>query len=661
MKSLKIFPTTVPGCLGRLIFLALILLYAGPRISSSQDSKQATPNAPAQSSSQTQPSLLPPIQLDGSAALQHLNQAISWYRHSTTGVQAVGLPTDAVYEDNAQSFGAEAIRLAFQSARAEGTLIAAQQKGPATNENSGETTQQQTLAKLQNKTSARIADLQSQIDGLNAKIPKTPASRRTDLLSQRDAAQGQMELQKALLDAIQKMLSFLETNGETTGGLVGSINQLAKSVPEVLGKGTASPKSTPAASVKPSPATSGGLINDAMTLYDYMRAVREIDHLIRETNETRAAADQMRTPLRAALRSTIQRSDQLGSQPPSGDRQTLQSEQAEFRQLTDRFRQLTDALLPLSQEMVVLDDAKANFSNWRSSIARESVYVLRSVLVRVFAILLALGTILFISEIWRRITFRYIADARRRRQFLVLRRVVISFLVGVVLVMGFLSEFSSLATFAGFVTAGIAVGLQAVLLSVAAYFFIIGRYGIRVGDRISVAGVTGDVVDIGLVRLYLAELAGTGVDFYPTGRIAVFSNSVLFQTTTPLFKQIPGTEYAWHEVVIKIAPQGNHKSTEDKLLKTVTEVYSKYQHAIELQHSSIERRLDIQVRTPHPEARLQFADDALELIVRYPIEIRRAPDIDEEMTRAVLQLVQSDLDLKAAVSGTPKIRSAIKG
>jgi len=55
------------------------------------------------------------------------------------------------------------------------------------------------------------------------------------------------------------------------------------------------------------------------------------------------------------------------------------------------------------------------------------------------------------------------------------------FLIGVVVVMGFASEFSSLATFAGFVTAGIAVGLQAILLSAAAYFFVIGRYGISVG------------------------------------------------------------------------------------------------------------------------------------------------------------------------------------
>jgi hypothetical protein len=176
-----------------------------------------------------------------------------------------------------------------------------------------------------------------------------------------------------------------------------------------------------------------------------------------------------------------------------------------------------------------------------------------------------------------------------------------------------------------------------------------------------VAGITGDVVDIGLVRLYLMELAGTGLDFYPTGRIVVFSNAVLFQTSTPLFKQIPGTEYAWHEVVVMIAPDGNHKMAQEELLAAVNAVYSRYRQSIERQHANIERHVDIQVEMPRPEARLQFADGGLELLVRYPVEIRNAPDIDEEMTRKVLELVETDGGLKAVVSGLPKIRSAVKG
>jgi len=635
---------------------------AGPALWAQKSGQPQPQNTAAQQASPSPSNNLPPIQLDGNAALHHLNTVISWYRRATSDIQPVGLPTDAIYRENVRSLAAQVVQLAFQSAQAESKLIAAQQRSGAPGQPSVESSQQQSLEQMGAKTASQIDSLESQIETLNAKIAKSPASRRTALISQKDALQSQLELQKALLDSVKKMESFVETNGEISGGLEGDINRLAKSIPEVLGTRTTPEKPAAApTTAKPTLATSGGLISQAITLYDYVNAVRQIDAVIQETNDLRQVVDQLRTPLRDALRSTIEASQQLANQPPATDAQQLNIEKQSFQALTERFKQLSAALLPLSQELIVLDDTKTNLNEWRNSISHESKYILRSVLLRVLGILLALAAILAMSEIWRRITFRYVSDPRRRRQFLVLRRVVTGFLIAIVLVLGFVSEFSSLATFAGFITAGIAVGLQAVLLSVAAYFFIIGRYGIRVGDRISVAGITGDVVDIGLVRLYLMELAGTGLDFYPTGRIVVFSNAVLFQTGTPLFKQIPGTEYAWHEVAVLIAPNGNYKLAQDKLVATVNGVYAKYREEIERQHAAIERRVDIQVEPPRPGARLQFVDAGLELLVRYPVEIRKATNIDEEMTRQVLEVIEADPTLKAAVSGTPKIRSAIKG
>ncbi len=594
--------------------------------------------------------------MDSDAALHHLNQVISWYRRATTGIQAVGLPSDTIYQDNTRNLGAQVVRLAFQSAKTEAALIKSQQGSIQT---SHESSQEQALERMQAKTSSQIDQLQSQIAKLNGEIPRARPAQRTGLTSQRDAVQSELDLQKALLDSIHKMSSFVESNEEVASGLEGGINQLARSIPEVLATGPEKPAITPAPA-KPTLATSGGLISEAITLYDYMSAVHQIDAAMKDADETRDVADHVRAPLRDALRATIQQSQGLAGQQPGTNSQQLQAERQTFQEITERFKQLSGALMPLSQEIIVLNDSKTNFGEWRSSVIRESRHVLRSVLVRVGGILGALAVILILSEVWRRITFRYISDPRRRRQFLVLRRVVIGFLIVIVLVLGFVSEFSSLATFAGFITAGIAVGLQAVLLSVAAYFFIIGRYGIRVGDRISVAGITGDVVDLGLVRFYLMEMAGTGLDFYPTGRLVVFSNAVLFQTGTPLFKQIPGADYAWHEVGVMIAPQGDHKAAQEKLVATVNSVYSQYRQEIERQHANIERRVDIQIEPPRPGARLQFVDAGLELLVRYPVEIRRAPDIDEEMTRKVLQLIQTDETLKAAVSGTPKIRSAVK-
>src|SRR3984957_1609347 len=226
---------------------------------------------------------------------------------------------------------------------------------------------------MEARTSSQIHQLQPQIATLDTQIAKTTPTRRGNLISPRDALQGELELQKALLDAIQKMAAFVETNGEISGGLEGGINQLARSIPDVLGT-SANPQKTAVAPtpVKPSIANSGGLISQAVTLYGYVSAAHEIDGILKETDAMRDAADRLRTPLRGAMRSTIQRSQQLASQPSVTDPQQLQAEKQEFQQLTERFKQLSGAMLPLSQEIIVLNDRKTNFEEWRSAMSRES-------------------------------------------------------------------------------------------------------------------------------------------------------------------------------------------------------------------------------------------------------------------------------------------------
>ncbi len=96
-------------------------------------------------------------------------------------------------------------------------------------------------------------------------------------------------------------------------------------------------------------------------------------------------------------------------------------------------------------------------------------------------------------------------------------------------------------------------------------------------------------------------------------------------------------------------------------MKAVSSVYARYKGEIERQYENIERRIDIQMTAPSPDLRLQFADAGLELSVRFPVEIRRASEVDDEMTRSLLEIVNQDADLKASVAGSPKIRSAVRG
>ncbi len=629
-----------------------------------------------------------PPQLDRDAILHHLNAVITWYRDVTSKVKPIGLPSDAIYQENTRSLAMEAVRLAFQSARAEAAIITAMSKadksGTATastdssQTNNGQPTQQQNLAQTAARIAAQIDDTQTKLDAVNKQLASAPRSKQKDLLAQRDRLQGLLTLNKALQDTIQKLAAFVGGATENAEGLEGSIDQLAHSVPEVLGD-ESTKKSATATATAAAPATnakttvnagSSGLIGQSLALFDQMQTMHQLDQMATETSKMRATADEVRKPLRDIIVATIKQGRDLASQaqapagPNTGGKGSTanQSTTQEFQAITARFKELANATVPLSQEIVILDESRTNLLEWQKSIRTESEYDLRGLLTRVIGIALALAAVFVLSEVWRRLVFRYVHEARRRRQFLLMRRFVVGFLIGVVLIMGFVSEFSSLATFAGFVTAGIAVGLQAILLSIAAYFFVIGRYGIRVGDRISIAGVTGDVIDIGLVRFYLMELAGTGIELYPTGRVVMFSNSVLFQAGTPLFKQLPGTEYAWHEVAVALTPESNYKLVQDKLNAIVESIFEKYRSVIESQLDNTERRLEVSLKAPKPESRLQFTDVAgLEFVVRYPVDIRRAAEIDDSVTRMILDSLASTPDLKTSVSGPPKIRAAIKG
>ena len=592
---------------------------------------------------------------DRNSVLNHLNAIISWYRYAVANVEPGELPSDAIFQQNVRGLAAQAVQLAFDSARAEAALL-----GEATGAQGNNVAAPGDYAQVESQISQNIAANQSRLDELNKQISAEAGAKKKTSTAQRDELAGQIALDRARLDTIQKMSQFIELNTASNQGFDGSIKELADSVPEILAapRNGAASTQKPGQTISPTTARASGIIGQLSTLYDQVQSMRSIDRLLAENMHVLHTAESLRDPLRDRVRAILAQGQQNQTQAGIA---SSGGKPEDFSLITKEFKQLSDALLPLSQEIIILQQARSNLSEWRSSISGESKHDLIALLLRVFGICVALGIVWFLSELWRRLTFRYVPDARRRRQFLVLRRFVMGFFFTMVVVMGFVSEFGSLATYAGFVTAGIAVGLQTVLLSVAAYFFVVGRYGIRIGDRISVAGVTGDVVDVGLVRLYIMELAGTGVDLYPTGRIAVFSNSVLFQPTTPLYKQVPGTEYAWHEVSIALAPDGNHKVVYDKVLAAVNSVYNEYRDVMERQQGTIGDRLEIVLKAPMPEAKFQLNGDGMALIARYPVPLARASETDDKMAQALIDLMANDSAVKSSIAGTPKIQAAVKG
>lgn len=617
-----------------------------------------------------QPQITPPYDVTArsQAILDHLNSVLRFYRESESPIQKVGEPSDLFYRNQAVTQATQVAGYAFQSAKVEVGLIDRSSQGQAAGESGSHA---QRLQQALSTARQRIADLKARDAELDKQIDSAPAKKRAQLQQELEQVDGELALQTEMLDALGRIAGMADSsNGK---GLGAQVSQLERSAPGVA--------TSKAISVAPtlenlSAARSMGVFSQARVVFDLLHTMQSINTLTDEASHLHDQATALRAPLVTAIKSTIAQGQAASQSAVSAETTQTSGSKAQnpsvaapsaadtakkFTELAATFKVLTGTAVPLSQEILVLEQDQANLQAWGSAVDQEYDSLLQALLVRVLFIVIALGIIFLISELWRRGTKRYVRDLRRRRQLLVLRRFVVGFLVCVVLIFGLVTQFSSLATFAGLITAGIAVGLQTLLLSLAAYFFIVGRYGIKAGDRISIAGVTGDVVEVGLLRFYVMEMSGTGTDLYSTGRIAVFSNAVLFQATTPLYKQMPGTEFAWHELIVKLAPEADYQHVAEVMLGAMKHVYDEYRTKVEQQHKRLESWMDSSFEIPDVLSSLQLADGGPQLIARFPVIIRQATSIDEKMTESLLKAIANDERVKAAISGPPVIKAAVRG
>jgi len=645
------------------------------------------------------PAIAPNSEAD---VLNHVNRVLQWF-HQWAGANAYAVvPGDELYVENGQDIARKVVDLEFKSALAQAALLADVSNKPAAPQGSAMAGfNAQNLLKVQQNLDEKLKALDAELDTVNKQVAKARAKQLAALQSRRDTLQGQIALAQALQSNLQQLTSFVNATDATNGiatelttklrGLQRTIPTAATPVESTLQK---APKKNSATALQVQfPSFGGardeGLVGQMGQMIHLVGSLRSLDQLKDETARLQTSTEHLRAPLLAALRATLQQgrielannaSPALSSAPTNGGRQGANSgpatgnavasqpssaqRQGETAQLVQHFKQISDATLPLSQELILMDQSQANLRQLQDSVDHEYDQILRSVLLRVATLLIALGLIWLFSELWRRATFRYIRDARRRRQFLVLRRVITGFCMFVVILLGFISDFSSLATYAGLITAGIAVALQTVILSVAAYFFLVGRYGVRVGDRVTVAysavtNVTGDVVDIGLVRFYLMELAGSGIDLRPTGRIVVFPNSVLFQTN-PLFKQFPGTEYMWREIAFPMRADSDVALAEKELLASANTLYAQYKPSLERQHAGLEQSMGTHVDVPKPYARLRLIATGLEVVVSYPVPLRQASSMDDRMVSAVMDILRNNPAIHLVDGASPELRSPIK-
>jgi small-conductance mechanosensitive channel len=595
--------------------------------------------------------------LTGDQIVQILDETVDWYRTLGTQQQTASQPSDLLILYANRQTADKVIALAFEIARANAELLSSEASSAPTAGDAASSAQ--ALNDQQKKLEEQRRATQTEVETDQRRRAASPKASQADLDAKLSELQGELEMinaRKNLLDTMAQFVNDSDATRANVNALKAHIDAIAISIPSAsTGPEPApAPSSTVSAHGGASTATAANLSSgsssapDRFGIWDLAtnvlrqsKKVSTIDAIDRRTVALEDTFRKIRGRPLEQLQRLSGRSDALASQADNASGAALKGIRDQLDTLAWLFQQTSAILIPLSKESVLLQQYRRNLSSWRDTAKHQYQEALAQLGVRL-GILAAMLLIVFVgAEIWRRVVLRYTREPRHRYQLLLLRKLTVWPLVAAIVALTFVSEWSSFVTFAGLLTAGVAVALQSVLVSIIGYFFLIGKYGVRVGDQVQIGNVSGEVIDLGLMRMHLMELSPQGT-LGPTGRVVAFANSIVFQASSGLFKQIPGVNFAWHETTLSLPAGCDYAAMQDKLLGAVNEIVHEYHEEIERQTRAIEKTTSSSsVGNSLPQVRLRILATGVEAVVRYPVPLKRAAEIDERLSRELLRVISS--------------------
>lgn len=162
----------------------------------------------------------------------------------------------------------------------------------------------------------------------------------------------------------------------------------------------------------------------------------------------------------------------------------------------------------------------------------------------------------------------------------------------------------------------------------------------RVGDRIEVKELRGDVIDLTMLTTTILEIGPQQLTHQYTGRAVVLPNSVFL--TESVINESYTEDYVLHTTVVPLPRETDWRRDEAHLLQAAHEVCGEF---IETARRHIERighqqGIDVPSVDPRVSVSLPEADE-LHLIVRFPAPARQKGRTEQEILRRYLALGQA--------------------
>ncbi len=278
------------------------------------------------------------------------------------------------------------------------------------------------------------------------------------------------------------------------------------------------------------------------------------------------------------------------------------------------------------------------YQDWDGIVASRERSILHRILLS-FAIIIGLLLVAFLVTGLIRHYFATRLEEKRRLGHLriVIELVVQVFALGIILIVTF-GPPTQMPAIIGLATAGVTIVMKDFIVAFIGWFPLMGKNGIRVGDWVEINGVSGEVIEIGMLRTVLLETGNWTDAGHPTGRRVTFMNS--FAIEGRFFNFSTTGQWLWDELRVTV-PRGDAAYARiEEIRQLVTDATEQDAGVAEEEWRKATKGQVLKGFSAAPAIDLRPATDGIEVTVRYITRAQKRYEMRSTLYQDVIRMLQ---------------------
>lgn len=250
-----------------------------------------------------------------------------------------------------------------------------------------------------------------------------------------------------------------------------------------------------------------------------------------------------------------------------------------------------------------------------------------------------LAAILLATQLIRRLLRRKLADTAVRYKSQKGVEIIGFVLIAVLTITYFTGNIKDFTITIGLLSAGVAITLQELILSIAGslYIFFVKVY--EPGDRIEINGIKGDVIDVDSMYTTMMEIGEWVSSDNYSGRIVKLSNAFVFKG--PIYNFSQDFPFIWDEFNLPIHYNSDVALTKEIITNVAQKVLAEYVNSSREYWQAVVAKYYIEDAVVAPTIAITLTDNWIQFNLRYIVDYKKRRATKNELQEQIQQAIKA--------------------